>query len=297
MTKKIRGPDEIQRVAVEGGEVVTYSFGSGNDVIFLLHGGPSLRSDHLQHTHAFLADYGYRVVTFDQLGTGKSDKPDNPALWTIERIAKEADTVRQKLNLGKVHLYGQSFGAMLAMEVALTFPDSLKSLVIAHGCASGQGRQREVDRLIADLGPEFVRMRRRHEFNGTMDHPEYQASETLLWHRHVVRMEEWPAELVEAAPLMNQQVVEALFGTVSHITGNLKNWNRLPDLNKINVPTLIFTGEHDWQTPELSFEMYREIPNAHLHIFRNVAHMSMYECPDEYRALLTNFWDKCCDKK
>ena len=43
-----RHPDEQTRVEVDGYEVVTYSYGSGDEVIFLLNGGPGLPCDYLR---------------------------------------------------------------------------------------------------------------------------------------------------------------------------------------------------------------------------------------------------------
>ena len=67
-----------------------------------------------------LADTGYHVVCYDQLGCGESDKPDDPALWALERYVREAETVRAAMGLGTVHLYGHSWGAWFGIEYALT---------------------------------------------------------------------------------------------------------------------------------------------------------------------------------
>ncbi|SVE51274.1 uncharacterized protein METZ01_LOCUS504128, partial [marine metagenome] len=101
-----RKPDETINVKVDGFNVVAYSFGSGDEVLFCLNGGPGLPCDYVRDAHSWLADKGYRVVAFDQLGCGGSDRPEDTALWTIERYVEEVETVRIALNLGKVHLYG-----------------------------------------------------------------------------------------------------------------------------------------------------------------------------------------------
>ena len=89
-----REPDEIRRVAVDGFEVVTYSYGSGENILFLLNGGPGLPCDYLRDPHIFLAGEGYRVVAFDQLGCGNSDRPDDSSLWNIARyVAKPASFI------------------------------------------------------------------------------------------------------------------------------------------------------------------------------------------------------------
>lgn len=106
-------PDTCQDVTVDGYTVKTYSFGEGDDVIFCLNGGPGLPCDYLRDSHSCLKFEGYRVVAFDQLGTGLSDRPDDESLWTIERYVAEVETVRQTLGLGKVHTTGSILGRVV----------------------------------------------------------------------------------------------------------------------------------------------------------------------------------------
>ena len=285
-----RQPDSVLRVPVEGGSVATFSYGDSTEAIFLLNGGPGIRSKHLQVSHAYLADTGLRVVTHDQLGTGESDHPDDASLWTIERYAREVETVRTALDLGPIHVYGHSWGAMLAVEYTLTYPEAVKSLIISHGIANMPFHRRETDRLKTGFGSEFALMMRRHELAGRFDHPEYQAAETLMFRRHVCRMLEWPAILVEEMIKgWNKAIYDAMIGAEYHATGNLKDWNRAPDMHRITQPTLVLTGEHDALTPEEAMEMHDVLPNSELHMFEGIAHMPFYESPEEYFRVLEGF--------
>ncbi|HJN60521.1 MAG TPA: proline iminopeptidase, partial [Alphaproteobacteria bacterium] len=63
-----RKPDETFNIEVDGFNVVAYSFGQGDEVLFCLNGGPGLPCDYVRDSHSWLADKGYRVVAFDQLG-------------------------------------------------------------------------------------------------------------------------------------------------------------------------------------------------------------------------------------
>ena len=191
-----RQPDETRFVTIAGGyRVATYSFGAGEEVVLCLNGGPGLPCDYLREPHSCLIDHGYRVVAFDQLGTGASDRPTDASLWTITRYVAETETVRQALGLGRVHLLGQSWGGWLGIEYALTHPGRLKTLILEDTVADIPHLVCELERLRAALGPETVAMMQRHEAEGTLDHPEYQAAITILNYRHVCRLEEWPAPL------------------------------------------------------------------------------------------------------
>ena len=78
-------PDDERSIAVDGHKVVAYSYGKGDEVLFLLNGGPGLPCNYLRDPLVPLVEAGYRVVTYDQLGTGKSDAPNDLSLWSIER--------------------------------------------------------------------------------------------------------------------------------------------------------------------------------------------------------------------
>lgn len=173
-------PDDTRRIAIDGGhEVVAYSWGEGDQVVFLLSGGPGLPCRYLAEPHLHLVDEGFRVVSYDQLGTGASDRPEDPALWHVARFAQEVEQVRRALGLERPHLLGHSWGGWLGMEYAATFPGSLASFVIADSAGDIPHLTSELDRLRAGLGIETVRMMQRREAMGDFDHPEYQAAITV----------------------------------------------------------------------------------------------------------------------
>jgi proline iminopeptidase len=285
-----RAPDRTEDVAIGQHRVVTYSFGTGRDVVLLLNGGPGLPCDYLREAHSCLADHGYRIVTFDQLGTGKSDRPTDPTLWDIGRYVEEVETVRTALDLGKVHLLGHSWGGWLAIEYALRHGDQLKTLLLEDTVADMPHSIGELNRLRGALGSETVAMMLRHEADGTIDHPEYQAAITILNYRHVCRLSDWPAPVKRSLDDWNMGPYVAMQGPNEFLyTGNLKDWNRVPDLHRITVPVLITTGQHDELTPACAARMKQHLPNAELKVFPNSSHMPFYEEPQAYYPALLDF--------
>jgi len=288
-----RAADEIKEVAIGKHRIVTYSFGSGEEVVLLLNGGPGLPCDYLREAHSILADRGFRVVTFDQLGTGKSDRPADPSLWTIARYVEEVETVRTALKLGKVHLLGHSWGGWLAIEYALHHGDKLKSLLLEDTVADMPHLVSELERLRGALGPETVAMMQRHEAQSTIKHPEYEAAITLLNYRHVCRLEEWPAPVQRSLGDWNMGPYVTMQGPNEFLyTGNLKDWNRVPDLHSISVPVLITVGQHDELTPACALRMKQHLPQAELKVFPNSSHMPFYEEPQAYYPVLFEFLDR-----
>jgi proline iminopeptidase len=283
-------PDERHEVEVDGFKVVAYSFGTGDEVVFCLNGGPGLPCDYLREAHSCLIDEGYRVVAFDQLGTGASDRPTDTGLWTIGRYVEETETVRKALGLGKVHMLGHSWGGWLAIDYALTYPENLKTLILEDTVADMPHLVQELDRLRAALGSETVAMMQKHEALGTIDHPEYLAAITILNYRHVCRLSDWPAPVKRSLDDWNMGPYGTMQGPNEFLyIGNLKDWNRVPDLPKITVPVLITCGEHDELTPACALRMKLGLPDSELKVFANASHMPFYENPQAYYPVLLDF--------
>jgi proline iminopeptidase len=72
-------------------------------------------------------------------------------------------------------------------------------------------------------------------------------------------------------------------------TGNLKDWNRIPDMPKIRVPVLITVGKYDELGPACALRMKHALPAAQLVVFPNSSHTPFYEEPEAYYAVLLDF--------
>jgi proline iminopeptidase len=103
--------------------------------ILCVHGGPGAGQDRMTKLADFVED-GFRVVMYDQLGSGKSDSPASELLYSMERYVDEIDGVREALNLGKVHMYGVSFGGFLSIGYAVKYSRNLVSLMTQSGTSS-----------------------------------------------------------------------------------------------------------------------------------------------------------------
>jgi proline iminopeptidase len=106
----------------------------------------------------------------------------------------------------------------------------------------------------------------------------------------VCRLAQWPAPLKRSLDDWALGPYSAIQGPNEFLyTGNLKNWNRIPDLHRIKVPALITTGLHDELTPACAVRMKQAMPHAELHVFPNSSHMPFYEEPHLYYPVLLKF--------
>jgi proline iminopeptidase len=286
-----RTADHVQRVSVHGHEVVAYSFGTGDEVLFCLNGGPGLPCDYVRDSHSILAGDRYRVVAYDQLGCGASDRPDDDSLWNLARYVEEVEIVRTSLGLGKVHLLGQSWGAWLGIEYALSHLDAFKTLILANGAANIPHARSESERLRSALGSETVAMMQRHEANGSLHHPEYKGAVEILNYRHLCRLQTWPEALMRSVSNANPAPFNAIEGPFL-FNGNIRDWNRVDQLHKIKQPALVTCGRHDALPPSCSMLMHQALPDSRIVIFEQSSHVPFWEEPELYFKVLRNFLDE-----
>ena len=152
-----------------------------------------LGSDHLEWLHQFPAfEARFRVVVFDNRGTGKTDVPPGP--YTTAEMADAAASLLRALGISRAHVLGVSLGGMIAQEVALRYPDLVDGLVLgctgpggelsvrpspeamaAFALAKGQDREAELRRMLPFLYTDACIRGRPEEIEGfirrRLDHP------------------------------------------------------------------------------------------------------------------------------
>ncbi len=279
-------------ITVEDGYRVWYrSVGGGEHEgipLLILHGGPGFPHDYLENLAA-LATEQRRVIFYDQLGCGRSDKPDDLSLWQVPRFVTELATVRRELGLERVHILGQSWGGMLAIEYALTQPEGLTSLILSNTASSIPLWIAEANRLRAELPPEVNATLLRHEEAGTTDDPEYQEAMMVFYSRHVVRVP-MPDYVQRAFDTFSQAVYYTMNGPSEfHVIGTIKDWDRTDRLGEIAVPTLILSGRYDESTPIINEIMLRGIAGSEWVVFENSSHLSHVEEAELYMQTVQAF--------
>jgi len=259
-------------------------------VLLLLNGGPGLPCDYLITPHLRMAERGWTVVSYDQLGCGESDHPDDASLWTLERYVSELEELIAILGLARFHLLGHSWGTWLGTEYALRNQDRIAKYVISGGAVDIPHLVGELHRLRAALGYDTVRMMVRREEEGSIEHPEYQAAITLLNYRHVCRLSEWPEPLVRSLAQWNMGPYTTMQGPNEFMyTGNMRAWNRIPDLASLNIPCLVACGEHDELPPSCSFRMHEALPDSRLASSAVARTLPFYEDPGAWFGCLERF--------
>ena len=143
-------------VDVYGGKIWYKIFGSDQKKtpLLVLHGGPGFPSDYLKALQELAPER--RVIFYDQLGCGRSDKPNDTTLWNIERFAGEIAVLRTALALDTIHLFSHSFGTLLAAEYLASGPGGIKSIIFSGPIFSTRRHLEVVNEMKLNL-PSVVR--------------------------------------------------------------------------------------------------------------------------------------------
>lgn len=259
-----------------------------NIPLLTLHGGPGIPHDYITDMEALASD-NRRVIFYDQLGCGRSDQPDDPSLWTIERSVAEIDTVRRALSLETIHLWGQSFGGLFALEYALGQPQGLASLILASSTSSIPLWIAEANRLREELPPEVQATLLRHEQAGTTDDPEYLEATQAFYDRHVIRIKPIPENVQRAMDQVGQVYLTMNGPSEFYVIGTIKGWDRTNRLSEIRVPTLITSGHYDESTPTINEVLHNGIAGSEWVLFEQSSHMAHVEERERYLATVKAF--------
>jgi proline-specific peptidase len=259
--------------------------------LLCLHGGPGVPHDYLEPLEAMAAT-GRRVIFYDQLGCGNSDHPHDPSLWTVDLFVEEVGVIRRALGLDRIHLLGQSWGGMLAMQYALTQPSGLASLTVASSPASMRQWVAEANRLREQLPDDVQQTLLKHERDGTTGDPAYEEAMMVFYRRHVCRSEPWPDCLNRAMAKLQEhpEVYNTMNGPSEfHVIGVIRDWDITARLGEIRVPTLITSGRYDEATPAIAETVHRGIRGSEWVVFEHSAHLAHAEEPERYVQVLDRF--------
>ncbi|MDT3718809.1 proline iminopeptidase-family hydrolase [Pseudomonas oryzihabitans] len=272
---------------------VTGDLTTGRLPLVVAHGGPGCTHDYVD-SFKDLAEHGWPVVHYDQLGNGRSThlRGIDSGFWTVALFLDELNNLLRHLGIAEYVLLGQSWGGMLGAEHGVRRPAGLRGLIIANSPASMALWREAATGLRAELPPEVQATLDRHEAAGTTDSPEYRAASDVFYARHVCRVQPMPPEVARTFAAIDDDptVYHAMNGpTEFHVIGSLKDWSVIDRLERIQVPTLLLSGRFDEATPACVEPFVQLIPNARWRIFEASSHMPHVEEREACMAVVADF--------
>ncbi|KAH9945098.1 proline-specific peptidase [Epithele typhae] len=258
----------------------------GKTPLVVLHGGPGAAHNYVLSIADLVQTHGIPVVMYDQLGCGKSthlqEKNGDTGFWIEQLFVDELHNLLDHLGIhGNYDVLGQSWGGMLGSRFATQRPKGLRRLVLANSLASMALWVESANKLRLDLPADVQETLTKHEKDGTTDSKEYHKAMDVFYAKYVCRVSPVPRD-VAASPAQLEQdptVYYTMNGPSEfHITGSLKTWSIIPELPKINVPTLVLNGRYDEAQDSVVQPFFQHISSkVWWFTFANSSHMPHYE--------------------
>ena len=218
----------------------------------------------------------YRVISFDNRGTGRSDKPRMP--YTMKMMADDAKGVLDAVGVSSAHVFGVSMGGMIAQEFALNYPDKVRSLILGCTFCGGARAIPPTPEALAFLtSPEMAKLS-----------VEERARVAVPWL--------WTQEFIDKNPEAVEMYVAitSKYPTPPHGFACQAQAIAFHDtyerLSQIKAPTLVIVGDADRIIPaENSRILASRIPNAELVILENAGHDFFVEAAAECNRAILDF--------
>jgi len=200
----------------------------------------------------------YLIILMDDRGHGKSDKPHDPAMYTIDNIVGDVTAVLDRLGIKTANFHGYSFGGGICYELAKRIPERITSLIIG-GCGAGQPPSEMLEGQIKlyETGAENIIAT--YEQNGPLP-PDVKAN---------ILANDYKALAAICKAMMSFPPV-------------------INDVPNMKMPILLYAGEKDFGFPQI-LETSKMLPNATFVSLPGLDHMLGGGSPDLVVPLIKEF--------
>lgn len=225
----------------------------GDTVIALHHGLGTTRSWKNQ-VNAFV-DAGFRFVTYDRWGYGKSGPRDGFDLPEFRNDLNDLYNLYDQLEIESAHLLGHSDGGTIALMFAVEYPERVNQLITI---AAHIYLEETMEPGIQGIMQTFYQD---EEFRGKFIKVHHGKAENLIhtWY------EDWHTPAVAG-------------------------WDIRESITEISSPTLVIQGmEDEHATPQHAVDIAEAIPGAELWLVPGGTHMMIEELEDEINPRLIEF--------
>jgi 3-oxoadipate enol-lactonase len=218
----------------------------------------------------------YRVIAFDNRGTGRTDAPDKP--YSMKMMTDDAVGLLDALGIGKAHILGISMGGGIAQGIAIEFPERTKSLILAATIAApdthpmlGHTLRAFAAAMTEGVSPKTI---------ARIQLP-YLVTSQFFENPEMVSM--W-VEVMAGNPYRPRGYA------CNRQTDACAGQDARAQLKQITAPTLVLVGKEDILLPvKLSEELAALIPRARLAVLEGGAHGFFIEIPNKFNQAVLEF--------
>jgi pimeloyl-ACP methyl ester carboxylesterase len=264
--------------------------GKQQGVVVLFH-GKNFSSDYWAPTIAGLTAAGYRVIAADQIGFGKSSKPDVP--YHFDDLARNTQALLKSIGVNKVSVIANSMGGMVGIRFARLYPQSVQKLVLENPLgledySKDIPPQKDDNLLKLEMAQTETSYRRFLQSYFPTWQPSFE--QFVEVYVRVQKGPDYPA-FANTSVLTYQMIAEKPV---------------VADLPQLRMPVLLVIGQKDRTVfgrrfappeavkslgnfPELGRKAAQAMPNAKLVPLENVGHIPHIEAPDIFIQTVVDF--------
>lgn len=228
----------------------------------------------------------YRVLSFDNRGIGRSDKPIGR--YTVSQLVEDTRALLDHRAIPSAHVIGLSMGGMVGMELAARYPQRVRSLVLAATASCADARMRwTIGRSAASITTAMMRA------SGNLRERVEAAREEIvrIWLPMVFSTGPGGFEEALVRRLMAEAFAEGFSagGAAGQLAACFAHDAR-PRLRSLRAPTLVIGGTNDAIFATRRFEeLSGVIPEARLEIFEGAPHGINLAAADSFNERILRF--------
>lgn len=275
----------LARMEVRAGDVTLWARveGKGPSTLLILHGGPGISSEPLFAFEALASD-SLRVVWFDQRATGRSGLPDrshDPKSYDAEHFAGDVAAVLQAVGASRAHLFGHSWGGLVAQEVAALRPQLVQSLTL---CCSIPPTRAAFDAGLQAMNAWHRTLQERGVIPDPI--PDAFGPERLraIWPRFF-------AAPHDVMPFSDTLTINPRMDLLTFATR--KSWDHREALRRLDAPSFVSMGALDRFGRGWFDEAVSALPGARTQWLEQAGHFPWHEQPAAVFGALREFLASC----
>jgi proline iminopeptidase len=271
------------RVPVGGAELYCREVGQGTAII-VLHGGPDFDRSYLVPDLDRLSD-SFHLIYYDQRGRGRSADGVRAEDITLASDIADLEKVRQYFHLDSVVLLGHSWGNVLALEYALRYPERVSRLILMNPAPASADDYKQL--RTEWLEKRADDMARRKAIADSAAYKEGDPEAVTAYYRihfkpALARAEDYEKIIARLRSSFTKQGIlkaRAIEARLMNETWSLPEYDLLPKLKGLRIPTLVIYGDHDFIPAATAEHITQAIPNARMVTLKDCGHFSYLEVP------------------
>ena len=277
-------------IKTKNGNIFCKVFGKGTPIIFL-HGGPGMFHDYLLPHFDQLAEK-YMLIFYDQNGSGLSTLKDKDIPLTIGDFVQTLKDIKHYFNIEKFHCISHSFGALIALNYMLKYPNDLLSNIMISPAPGNdtydkKGQKNLLNRISKDDMEQMQQI---------MSQKPFEKQDMVLINQLLSIKEKGryldTSFLAENPISITFEAIEKLQLISAKLNDELDNYDIYSQLSNCITSSIIIHGDYD-AIPIISSKKYHEnLPNSELFIVEECGHFPFIEKKKRTLSIIIDFLNK-----